>query len=63
MNKAVPLSIESPTAASYPAIDKALLSMVRSIGGLVLLVKGSVVSRNKDWRCGWVRKVDRWPLF
>jgi hypothetical protein len=43
--------------------DKVLLLMGRSIGGLFLFVKGHFAPKNRGWRCGWVRHVDRWPLL
>jgi len=48
---------------SIGGFDKALLSMEGSIGGLFLLVKRYYASKNRGWRCGWKREMDRWPLF
>jgi hypothetical protein len=39
--------------------DKLLLSIVGSIGGLFLLVKGYYASKSRDWRCDWEREVER----
>ena len=37
--------------------DKVLLSMVGSIGGWFLLVKGYFASKSRGWQCGWEREV------
>ncbi len=47
----------------YEVFDKVLLLMGRSIGGLFLFVKGYFAPKNRGWRCGWIRHVDRWPLL
>jgi hypothetical protein len=43
-------------------IDKTLLSLGESMGGLFLPVKGYFLSESKDWRWGWERKGEHRPL-
>ncbi len=54
---------ENNLSISLEFIDKALLSMDGSIGGLFLLVKGYYASKSRGWRCDWEREVERRPPF